>query len=251
MSRQASIQLLRGTNAAIANNKDMILENGQPLYDKTLGLLYVGNGSSTMENLVPISVDFSKNIMEDLDISDSWNSVYQPPSEPIIIPLPEDIPITSMFDAFQFQTTAMSLFSMAGCKNYNTPFSIPAIGPMKDIVTGAIQDSYSVVCRFGTGDWTAGTIDDSIRFTIQLTGLDRAIHGPLDLYLIYQDATETLVATGNEDFYSLLLPKYSEMAKAIQNGYLYFRITASAQINYLLYQPQRFIPASQSILIHQ
>ena len=248
MSRQASIQLLRGTNAAIANNKDMILENGQPLYDKTLGLLYVGNGSSTMENLVPISVDFSKNTMEDLDISDSWNSVYQPPSEPIIIPLPEQTPITSMFDAFQFQTTTTAIFSMAGCKNYSTPFSMPAIGPMKD-TSGAIQDNYSIICRLGNGTWDADTGSNSLTFTIQLTGFDRARHGPLDLYLIHPDATETLVATGSEDFYSLTTPVWSQMIRALQDGYLYFRVTASAQIDYLLWQPQRFIPSVQTLLI--
>lgn len=55
MAKYHDIQILRGTKDAIEANADYTLYDGQPLYDKTSNLLYVGDGSRPLEESVPVS----------------------------------------------------------------------------------------------------------------------------------------------------------------------------------------------------
>lgn len=51
MANNKSIQILRGNASAIANNADLVLLDGQPLYDKDNHNLYIGDGTTTLSNL--------------------------------------------------------------------------------------------------------------------------------------------------------------------------------------------------------
>ena len=51
MANNKSIQLLRGNANAITNNADLVLLDGQPLYDKVNHNLYIGDGTTTLANL--------------------------------------------------------------------------------------------------------------------------------------------------------------------------------------------------------
>ena len=51
MANNKSIQILRGDANAIANNPELVLLDGQPLYDKDNHNLYIGDGTTTLANL--------------------------------------------------------------------------------------------------------------------------------------------------------------------------------------------------------
>ena len=51
MANNKSIQILRGDANAIANNANLVLLDGQPLYDKDNHNLYIGDGTTTLANL--------------------------------------------------------------------------------------------------------------------------------------------------------------------------------------------------------
>lgn len=73
MAGKNSIQFLRGTEAALVNNKDQTLLDGQPLYDKTNNWLCIGDGGN-IESRQSISMDFSQDALTNEEIEDIWGS---------------------------------------------------------------------------------------------------------------------------------------------------------------------------------
>lgn len=55
MPNNKIIQILRGDANAIANNPNMVLLDGQPLYNKTDNLIYVGDGETALSSLNSIN----------------------------------------------------------------------------------------------------------------------------------------------------------------------------------------------------
>ena len=73
MAGKNSIQFLRGTETALANNKDQTLLDGQPLYDKTNNWLCIGDGGN-IESRQTISMDFNQDALTDEEVEDIWGS---------------------------------------------------------------------------------------------------------------------------------------------------------------------------------
>lgn len=71
MAGRNSIQLLRGTETALAKHKDQILHDGQPLYDKTNNWLCIGNGGS-IEARQSISMDFNQDALTTEEVEAIW-----------------------------------------------------------------------------------------------------------------------------------------------------------------------------------
>lgn len=73
MAGKNSIQLLRGTESALAKHKDQILQDGQPLYDKTNNWLCIGNGGN-IEARQSISMDFSQDSLTQEEVEEIWGN---------------------------------------------------------------------------------------------------------------------------------------------------------------------------------
>ena len=56
MANNKSIQILRGNASAIANNADLVLLDGQPLYDKDNHNLYIGTVQQPYLILIPLTI---------------------------------------------------------------------------------------------------------------------------------------------------------------------------------------------------
>lgn len=56
MAGNNTIQILRTANLAASANRTQVLADGQPLYDKATGKLFIGDGSTQAQSLSPIRV---------------------------------------------------------------------------------------------------------------------------------------------------------------------------------------------------
>lgn len=71
MAGKNSIQLLRGTETALVKHKDQILQDGQPLYDKTNNWLCIGDGGK-IEARQSISMDFNQDALTTEEVEAIW-----------------------------------------------------------------------------------------------------------------------------------------------------------------------------------
>lgn len=73
MAGKNSIQILRGTETALAAHQNQVFLDGQPLYDKTNNWLCIGSGG-TIGARKPISIDFSQDALTTNEVEEIWGS---------------------------------------------------------------------------------------------------------------------------------------------------------------------------------